>query len=266
MKKWRTPYLTILTIITVCAVLVGSAVHIAGVQIGSFGASSDESDDTYTKTYSNSLTESSQELGSFNQIKVTAEMANLEITSGKNSALTSKADKDDEITYEIDNGVLKINERRKKSWRFLPFLRVRQGGKITLTVAQGTSLEKTDLQLNMGNVTVTDLKPGQLDIHADMGNITASGCECGDVTLDANMGNIKVDTFTFDTMTAASDMGNVKISLSEPLESMDLSLSTSMGNVHVNGEKVAKSYETKGNGGKKLTAQTDMGNIKIQED
>ena len=266
MNKWRTPYLTILTIITVCAILVGSAVHIAGVQIGSFGVSSDDPDDTYTNSYSNSLTESSQELGSFTQVKVTAEAANLEITSGKTSTLTSKADKNDEITYEIDHGVLRINERRKKSWRFLPFLKVRQGGKITLTIAQGTSLEKTDLQLNMGNVTLTDLKPGQLDVHADMGNITASGCECGDVTMDANMGNIKVDTCTFDTMTAGSDMGNIKISLTEPVENMDLSLSTSMGNVHLNGEKVSKTYETKGNGGKKLTAQTDMGNIKIQED
>ena len=280
MKNWKNIYLAILTVITVGAIILGSFIHIGGFRFGGWGIGDDSA---YRISYRSSLTEEETKLESFQAVEVTAEASHVVLERGDSWCLTSKADKNDEVTYEIEDGILKVNERRKRLFRFFPFFRNPKSGILTITVPKDMDLTKADFRLDMGNITVRDMTVDQINVHAEMGGVNVSGCVAKDATLDTEMGSvhvqdseltdaflktemgsIKAETVDFTTMRADTEMGSVDITLKSPVKELDLELSTQMGSVHLDGEKVAKSYEQKGNTGKKLTAKTEMGSVHVR--
>ena len=78
------------------------------------------------------------------------------------------------------------------------------------------------------------------------------------------MGSVKADRCGFTSLSAESEMGSIDINVNGSVQEMDLDLSTEMGSVTVDGEKVTKNFEQTGNGGKSIKAETEMGSIKIK--
>ena len=260
-NMWKKVYLTILSIITVGAIIIGSMIHFGGFRFGSWEFSGNEA---YGSPFRTVLTEEKQELEAFEKVRITAEMSGVTLKTGDSYCIAARYDKNDEITYEIDDGMLKVNERKKRVFRFFPFFQNIRGGTITITVPKDKMLESIDLKLDMGSITITDLKMDKTKVQADMGSITAENCELGDASLETEMGSVKADRCGFTSLSAESEMGSIDINVNGSVQEMDLDLSTEMGSVTVDGEKVTKNFEQTGNGGKSIKAETEMGSIKIK--
>lgn len=254
MKRWTRIYRIFLTVITVAAILYGSMIHLGGFRRGVSASwiPSGKAGDAVTTS-----------LEPFTELEITSQNCNVVLQSGEEYKLVAETSKWDAFTWDQKDGVLQISEKyQRRFWDVLPFLRI-QGSTITVTVPDEASLERAELDLDLGNVTLTGLTVKEMDADADLGNITASQCGFQTAALSCEMGNVKTDGCEFTSLDAGSEMGNVEIALPSPVEEYTMKLSTELGNIRIDGEKVSKTCTKSGSTQKTLTAKTEMGNVRI---
>lgn len=281
-------YMTILILITVACVILGIMIHGLAFlfNLGRIAGNNEESTalGNISQTVDATMITEDYDVSEFTSMDLDFGRGNVTFTEGgsysvsytgiKEMAPTVKNEKDGKLTVKQSN----------KNWRSLIGSSDSLGrqNSLTITVPKDTKLKKVkaelgmgdfsisgltaddaDLDLDMGNLNMKDCVFANLDIDSDMGNVTIDGMTASEIDLDADMGNIEASNVgSFKKLDMDADLGNIEVSLQQGLNDLALELSTDLGSITVNGDKMSSKVKT-GSGSSRVRASANLGSIKI---
>ena len=79
---------------------------------------------------------------------------------------------------------------------------------ITITIPEGTELDRVSVNVDAGDLNIADLKAGTVELDIDAGNIDMKGVEADKIVIDCDAGNIDVGNCIADKFTLDLDAGN----------------------------------------------------------
>lgn len=172
-------------------------------------------------------------------------------TDGK-IRVTASGITENEFSAEADGSTLNISNKIETRRDFFIFGAIKNDIDMVLYLPEG--LESLNIKSSFGDVEIENKLITNLTIDNDMGNIEAERLG-GSFDLNTNMGNIEIEeiNITADSK-ATTNMGNIDI---EKTNEINIYAKTSMGDSDVKDNTPTADII--------LTAETDMGNIEIND-
>ena len=277
----RGAYMAVITVITVCSIILGSLIHLGGLfwRIpGVFGFGSHVGEGTISGVDS---------IGTFAAAKIEMDAGTLTIVKGSEYKLEFDGyPQGKEPHWEMKGDTLVLTQKMGKGLNLKTMGNLNCS--VTLTIPENANPDM-DIRLAMGSADISDLAFGTMSLDldmgscqlsdcsmsgcivdadmgsctftdcsmlgcnmdADMGEITLKSCSFTDGTFDADMGNIKLTDAAFTSADCNSDMGNVAVSGSFS----DLKAECSMGTVKVTTDAGSENAS--------MDLKTDMGKVTV---
>ena len=281
MKK--TVYLTILSLVTVFCIIIGSIYHISGwIGFGLGNIFNFISDDNSSSSRRNNITYS-EDIDEFDSIKIDADAMNINIKEGNAFHLEYNDPESRKPSFKVSGNTLDIKQPSARGW-----LRNHINYKcdLTITIPSGTVLENSDIVTDVGDININNTECKDFKAESDVGNIIIKSCtfeyseidsDVGDIetslsdlgrtNIETDTGNIDITTCGFNDMEIYNDVGNVKLYNNKiDISNYTVDLSTDLGSIRVNGEKHKRSFYQKAldeADNFKITIETDIGNINL---
>lgn len=184
-----------------------------------------------------------ENLEEFSSIKIDAAVMGLTIEQGNSFKIESTFNKEYlRPEFSVKGNKLTLSQPKRKQHGINAGS---QNCRVVITIPSGTHLTNIDIDSNVG-----DVKLRKLDAE--------------DIDIDLNVGEISVREVKFDHIDCNTNVGEVSIYPEDDIDDYSLSLSTDVGEVRVDGHSYKKSYNSKGKTGKKIKADTNVGEIKIK--
>lgn len=193
----------------------------------------------------------------YDSIKIDVPVADIIIEMGDSNSIQTETHEGQQLDCEVKNRTLYITGKLFRDQAKI------KSGFVLVNLPKERDLKNVEVEVNMGNITLSCITARTMDLSSDMGNVTLSGCtalEKADCSSD--MGDIAVDGSYPCTLKLESDMGNISAAITGASADYGMSLSADMGAVTLNGETVNNSY-TAPRSRYSLTAQADMGNVTV---
>lgn len=271
MKK--TIYLTILTIVTILCVILGSLVHLLGWFSDHLIPFSFESEGEIMEgSYSPQ--------NNPHNIVVDADLANITIQEGDNYEVEYTCPEkyvptiDEEgDTLTISQSVHKINVHDNSDKKIILTIPNHMVESLSITADMGgiylDKIEVWDLTLSadMGDIEICDSSFDTADIEADLGQIRLKGdCTITNGSILCDAGNIETDNLAFEELEVEASLGNISLNcdLFDP-QSYTIDAETSLGKINIDGKNMGTTYscKSKTDSDYYLDIENDMGNISV---
>jgi len=237
MKK--TIFLVILGVVTIGCIFYGTKKHFGShVKFFDHGlVNIDYSDDN------GDIRESlNQSLEKFSAIKMNISVAEVRLETGDDFKIESTYTKEWlKPDFSVKSGVLDVSQpgkRHETRWG-------NQNCKIIITVPEGTKL-------------------GDIRIDSNVGDITIRSLTADDITINLNVGEVDIRNAGFNSVDIDNNVGEITIDSEVDLNDYDISVSADIGEVRVGGKSYKRSYNSRGNGKKKIKVNTNVGEINIK--
>ena len=244
MKK--TVLLIALGIITIFCICYGTYKHLGGFgrmfKDGGFNISFDdeEVDNNEVHGGKNSYDE---KLESFSSIKIDAAVMGITIEQGDDFRIESSFNRESmRPKFSVNGNKLVVSQGARKQHGINMGS---QNCRLVITIPSGTSLSSIDIDSNVGDVRLRELEAEEIDI-------------------DLNVGEIDVRNVVFNELRSNNNVGEISINPVSNLDDYDISASTDVGEVRIDGRNYKKSYNSRGNGHKKINVNTNVGEINIR--
>ena len=244
MKK--TVLLIALGIITIFCICYGTYKHLGGFgrmfKDGGINISFDdeEVDNNEVHGGKNSYDE---KLESFSSIKIDAAVMGITIEQGDDFRIESSFNRESmRPKFSVNGNKLVVSQGERKQHG------INMGGhecRLVITIPSGTSLSSIDIDSNVGDVRLRELEAEEIDI-------------------DLNVGEIDVRNVVFNELRSNNNVGEISINPVSNLDDYDISATTDVGEVRIDGRNYKKSYNSRGNGHKKIKVNTNVGEINIR--
>ncbi len=187
--------ITILSIVTVIAIITGVYIHI----FRGYGF----------RTASKSV-EGREELeGEVTSIDFDVDFADVKIAYGDTFAVSYSMPENLVPKINIKDGVLSVKSTQTTNFSF-PF-NVSGDYEIVLTLPEGTELDDLSMNLDAGDITIKGIKATNLNMDVDAGDIKLSDIEADNFQIDVDAGNFEINGVNVQRMTIDVDAGNVDI-------------------------------------------------------
>ena len=275
-------YLTIITIITVLAIVLGVLwrfTPLTGVSLpwAHTERSSEDSDRDLriTKTWR------AQELGECQSIHLSFDAADVILETGGQSEIRFEGNEKIMPEVRAENGQWTVKQKEKKTY-FTGVQDLYENNRLVITVPEGSLQELLELEADAGDVDMKGLHVQTLSIEVDAGDLDLEkmdiqklvlDVDAGDIDvldttftegkIDADMGNVKVMNGVFSDVSVDLDAGDVEIHSAVSLEDADLNLNVDMGEIRVNGQSSGKAFQQQGASGTRLSVAADLGDIQV---
>lgn len=253
MKK--TIYLTVLSVITIACILIGSYRFCSNFSFRSFGWN-------WNDRPSRSVHTESQTLSSFHTIRADLDVAEITIEEGTDYSLYYEATKELIPQYELKDDVLTLRHQNQSLRDQL-----KHGNNectIIITVPIGTALTLLDLCSDVGNISLENVQCQKAIIESDVGEIKVEEGTIMALDLSSSIGDIDVENTTFQTLDASSDVGEVKIRPNDPVSKYSLELKTDVGEISVLNNDYMQHYNSAGTDGYSITASSSVGDVTVE--
>ena len=244
MKK--TVLLIALGIITIFCICYGTYKHLGGFgrmfKDGGINISFDdeEVDNNEVHGGKNSYDE---KLESFSSIKIDAAVMGITIEQGDDFRIESSFNRESmRPKFSVNGNKLVVSQGARKQHGINMGS---QNCRLVITIPSGTSLSSIDIDSNVGDVRLRELEAEEIDI-------------------DLNVGEIDVRNVVFNELRSNNNVGEISINPVSSLDEYDISASTDVGEVRIDGRNYKKSYNSRGNGHKKINVNTNVGEINIR--
>ena len=251
MKK--TIFLIILGIVTVGCIIYGTVYHVGGgfrhlKHSGIFVSDDGNEDGKFsfhfdfdTDEETNNEHNLNQKLEAFSKIKIDSSIMEIRIEEGKDFYISSNWNRDwlrPEVS--VNNGVLNViqkSNRKNKAGT--------NNCRLTLTVPAGSKFEFLKINSNVGEIKIRKI-------------------DAEDIDIDLNVGEISLRDVNFENVTIDNNVGEVSLYTDASLDDYDISLSTDVGDVNVEGNRFKHSYNHKGNSRNQIKIDTNVGEINVK--
>lgn len=244
MKK--TVLLIALGIITIFCICYGTYKHLGGFgrmfKDGGINISFDdeEVDNNEVHGGKNSYDE---KLESFSSIKIDAAVMGITIEQGDDFRIESSFNRESmRPKFSVNGNKLVVSQGARKQHGINMGS---QNCRLVITIPSGTSLSSIDIDSNVGDVRLRELEAEEIDI-------------------DLNVGEIDIRNVVFNELRSNNNVGEISINPVSNLDDYDISASTDVGEVRIDGRNYKKSYNSHGNGHKKINVNTNVGEINIR--
>ncbi len=188
--------ITVLSILTIAAILVGLYIHVFGRGFsfkGSLGTVSDKV----------SFDEMPDE------IYFDIDASRIRVEEGDELSIEYRLPETAKPEIEMKNG--KLTFKSKISDPITPF-RMGKEMDVTVTLPGDLMLKSFSIKQDAGNISVEELNTGKFMINADAGDISIDEIKADDIGITVDAGNISVSKLEADRFTLDADAGNVRIS------------------------------------------------------
>ena len=242
MKK--TALLIVLGVITVFCICYGTYKHLGGYSSmfkdGIHISFDDDYDNDEKQDGKYSIDE---KLEKFSSIKIDAAVMGITIEQGNDFRIESTFNKEHvRPKFSVNENQLNITQTSKRQHG----LNVgSQNCRVVVTIPSGTNLSSIDIDSNVGDVRLRELVAEDIDI-------------------DLNVGEIDVRNIDFENITCNNNVGEISVNPISSIEEYDISVSTDVGEVRIDGHNYKKSYNSRGNGKKKIKLNTNVGEINVK--
>ena len=239
-------YLTIITIVTIACIIIGTFSHVI-FGLGGFIKyvvtdkyeilnNSDISDESYS--------DSNISLDAFKNIVIDTDVIDITVVSGDSFSYSLNCNKKLTPSISVSNNTLNITQGRIRSVNIFGFHNVKC--KMKVTVPSGTTLNSADIKSDVGNIKINNVNFTNMAIGTDVGNIDLS-------------------SITFDKLKISSDVGNINISDIDGIDACDINIASDIGTINYLGTTYRNNYnKLSTNAVKSLTITTDIGNVDIK--
>ena len=275
----RNVYLTILTVVTVICIIVGSTVHIVGFGLDlvsnlfqawdwDWEADADNDVDVSGGSVSAGAANSNgctttrldaTDLDSFSGISIDAAVMDLTISPGETYQISWSCQQRKVVpSYEIKDGVLTLSQSGSNLWRGS-----NNSCHVRLTVPADTLFGSITGDVNVGDINFSQLSIQNLDLTANVGDFDLENCALGNVSIRANVGDVSIDHSSFSNLDVNADVGDVYVESSEDLSNYAIDLSAGAGSVSVNNQGHRRSYAQSGTNGCTVTIRSNVGDVQL---
>ena len=243
-------YMAILTIVTVLCIIGGSLYHLLG--LNPFG----------WKSSTIIITDSDinlKDMGTFTRIAVDTDICDVVISQGTEYGCTYEGRENMRPEISVSGGTLTIKQTGKNNW----FLGLNKDSKVSVTIPSGVELAQADISSDIGDISINGINASKYHIDSDVGDVHIENSHMGNATMELDTGDATVTHCEFRSLDMDMDIGNAKITLSENLNNYRTDLSTSVGEIDVNGQSYSHGYMTQTDTDKTLTVKNSVGDIDI---
>lgn len=241
MKK--TILFVILGLVTVFCICFGTVMHMGGFsRVFNKGFHISINEDEEPDEIVNGKYAISEKLDAFTSIRIDARIMSITIEEGPEFSIEGAYNKTHlKPIISVNGGKLEVKQQERK-----PKMNTgSQTCRITITIPSNTKLDKLDIDCNVGDIKLRELA-------AD------------DISIDTNVGEIDIRRVTFDNIDCTSNVGEVSVNPVKDLDDYDITASTDVGEVRVDGHSYKRSYNSRGNGSGKIRIDTNVGEINIK--
>lgn len=189
-------YITVISIITVIAIMLGCFIHIFNRGEFSFKPG-------HWNSVSNTVTLS----GDIDTIEVDLKYSGLTIEYGEDAHVEYTLPEEFIPDIELKNGVLSLIMKNSislgnRGWNDF---------EITIVIPEGTELDKLNIKLDAGNIQMADIPAKDIGISCDAGNIELGNTQAETINVEVDAGNIEIKDMTADKATISADAGNIDL-------------------------------------------------------
>lgn len=249
------------------ACLTGAGVALGGQLHDGFGLHYTSGISPYRSSNETKL----HQLESFSSIDMDIAFGDIEILEGDSYQLEVKNIPEENYTIEVVDETLHITSRMKehKNYSLLSGFQ-NLNYKLTLRIPMKGEYEGFLLHSSMGDISLSNVITKDLQITQDMGDVHVQDVEVrGDSTIINRMGDIKFYGSSLGKLSVNNEMGDIKMVLQRSEEEYSYDLSTSMGDVKINGETMSDGLGGYVSGGVPkapyhIEADGSMGDIKLE--
>ena len=237
--------LIILGVITIGCIIFGTIKHVGGglKTLREHGIYIGHDDSAIEEGYGSGNIKGTvnQNLDKFSSIKIDASIMEVTIEEGDKLYFESNFTKEWlRPKVSVENGKLEIKQGKQK--------RGINGGnnncRVVITIPSGTKLSDIDINSNVGDLRLRKLEAEKID-------------------LKLNVGEVSVRNVSFDKIDVDNNVGEVRVEAEGNLDDYDISASTDVGEVRVDGHNYKRSYNQRGSGSKSIKINTNVGEINV---
>lgn len=254
-------YLTILTIVTVFCIIIGSVYHILGWGFSFLDRIFDYPFFSSEKKSAGSLIQSGViELDDFTSISADVNVMDLNIEPGNAATIDYSCNSRLEPKYNVKNDTLYLTQGSVHNlW----------GNKkctVTITVPNDQYYELFDISADVGDVDIQNISGQKLSLDADVGDIDIERCSFDDVDIQADVGDVDVDNCEFLVLSIDNSVGDIYVASAVSLSNYYIDMDTSIGEVEFNGQDYRRSYSQNGaSDDLRVTLNNDTGDIDLTD-
>lgn len=227
-------YLIIITIITVVCIIAGSLYHIGGFALGLFDNLIPRSD----KSLGNVCTEELS-VDEFSNLVFDTTISNINVKTGDSYMVSYKCNKRLVPKIKSSGDTLTISQSKGANYRR------NTTSEITVTIPEGTALNKLSLDTGVGDLYVTDCSFATCDVDGGTGNLSFENC-------------------SFDEMYIDGGTGNITVTSSQSLDGYMMDLDSGTGDITINGNDYDDEYEVNEHAKKHLVIDSGLGDIEVK--
>lgn len=214
-----------------------------------------------------------EEFQGINTLKIELVTANLSIEEGEKFQIEATEEKD-RLTIKEQNGILKIEEKKKWGWN-------NSLGTIKITISKEDFLKELEIDTGAGRVDLNSVHVNELDIEEGAGTISIKNSEfqkakisggagkteihnslLNDLNLETGAGEAVITSKITGKSKIECGVGRVEVNILGIKEDYQLLLEKGIGSILVNKEKVSNDT-TIGNGKNKLKIEGGIGSIEV---
>ena len=227
-------YLIIITIITVVCIIAGSLYHIGGFALGLFDNLIPRSD----KSLGNVCTEELS-VDEFSNLVFDTTISNINVKTGDSYMVSYKCNKRLVPKIRSTGDTLTISQSKGANYKR------NTTSEITVTIPEGTALNKLSLDTGVGDLYVTDCSFATCDVDGGTGNLSFENC-------------------AFDEMDIDGGTGNITVTSSQSLDGYMMDLDSGTGDITINGNDYDDEYEVNEHAKKHLVIDSGLGDIEVK--
>lgn len=227
-------YLIIITIITVVCIIAGSLYHIGGFALGLFNNLIPRSD----KSLGNVCTEELS-VDEFSNLVFDTTISNINVKTGDSYTVSYKCNKRLVPKIRSTGDTLTISQSKGANYKR------NTTSEITVTIPEGTALNKLSLDTGVGDLYVTDCSFATCDVDGGTGNLSFENC-------------------AFDEMDIDGGTGNITVTSSQSLDGYMMDLDSGTGDITINGNDYDDEYEVNEHAKKHLVIDSGLGDIEVK--
>ena len=250
-------YLTMITVTTVFCIIFGSIYHFGNIfsDIPFFGIGPDTASDSTKET-------SSRNLGSFDNIVVDVDVADIIISHGKDYTIAYEATRTVVPQCKVKNETLYI-EQNAKHRLFGGFGTQNRNCKITITIPENATLADIDLDSGVGSISIDSISADSLSTDTGVGDTEIKDCDIESIDADNDVGDITLINCSFVDLDADNSVGDITVGSAKDLSDYDIDLDTDIGDVYVNDRSCKRNFSSNGNSGCSVTLDNSTGDITL---
>lgn len=234
-------------------IIAGSLYHIGGFALGLFNNLIPRSD----KSLGNVCTEELS-VDEFSNLVFDTTISNINVKTGDSYTVSYKCNKRLVPKIRSTGDTLTISQSKGANYRR------NTTSEITVTIPEGTALNKLSLDTGVGEVNLNSLTASDAEFDTSVGDLYVTDCSFATCDVDGGTGNLSFENCAFDEMDIDGGTGNITVTSSQSLDGYMMDLDSGTGDITINGNDYDDEYEVNEHAKKHLVIDSGLGDIEVK--